>query len=348
MQTWALFVDSYRLLVSRKLFWITFALSGVALLVFASLGFDDEGWFVLFGAFSQEDPVLRAGSPFAAQLYLGIYSYLIIGFWFTWIATILALISTTSIFVDFMADGAIDMVVSRPISRVKVFLVKYTGSLLFVFLQIAFFTFFVVLCIRWRLGDWHFQILYAIPLVLLFYSYLYSVNVLLAMLTRSSLASLLLTLLFWLCLWGVQTAERFTTEFRVMAEVIAEMDEQNEKDVLGPEVPNTIASSVDWDFWNRVALTFQFVLPKNKETLDLIDRYTLRESERGVADALKNKPAEKGGMFGPPPGDARVFAQRVQEEYDDRSLWYILGTSLAFEAIVLGLAMWLFVRRDFG
>jgi hypothetical protein len=37
----------------------------------------------------------------------------------------------------------------------------------------------------------------------------------------------------------------------------------------------------------------------------------------------------------------------MQEHYDSVSAWYILGTSLAFEAVVLGFACFLFYRRDF-
>ena len=38
---------------------------------------------------------------------------------------------------------------------------------------------------------------------------------------------------------------------------------------------------------------------------------------------------------------------KAQEEIRDRPLWWVLGTSLAFEFVVLGVASWIFVRRDF-
>jgi hypothetical protein len=37
----------------------------------------------------------------------------------------------------------------------------------------------------------------------------------------------------------------------------------------------------------------------------------------------------------------------VQEQIKDRPVWWVVGTSLAFEAVVLGIACWVFCRRDF-
>jgi hypothetical protein len=31
----------------------------------------------------------------------------------------------------------------------------------------------------------------------------------------------------------------------------------------------------------------------------------------------------------------------------DRSLWWVVGTSLLFEAFILGIGAWIFSRRDF-
>jgi hypothetical protein len=37
----------------------------------------------------------------------------------------------------------------------------------------------------------------------------------------------------------------------------------------------------------------------------------------------------------------------VIEKTRERSVWWVLGTSLLFEAVVLGMACFIFVRRDF-
>jgi hypothetical protein len=39
--------------------------------------------------------------------------------------------------------------------------------------------------------------------------------------------------------------------------------------------------------------------------------------------------------------------QQVEEEIGVRDLPWIAGTSLGFEAVILGMAAWVFCRRDF-
>jgi hypothetical protein len=39
--------------------------------------------------------------------------------------------------------------------------------------------------------------------------------------------------------------------------------------------------------------------------------------------------------------------RRLVEDYGERSLWYVIGTSMLFEAVVVSIALWLFRRRDF-
>jgi len=46
------------------------------------------------------------------------------------------------------------------------------------------------------------------------------------------------------------------------------------------------------------------------------------------------------------PGDPEVAAQ-VQEEINARAAVGLIGSSLAFEAVVLVVAAWVFVRRDY-
>jgi hypothetical protein len=51
------------------------------------------------------------------------------------------------------------------------------------------------------------------------------------------------------------------------------------------------------------------------------------------------------------PEDVRVDEGKVGRTLEAtmraRSEWWIVGTSLAFEGVVLGLAAWIFCRRDF-
>ena len=50
----ALLLDAYRELSSKKLFWITLCISGMVVLSYASIGFNEQGMTMLFG-FKQID-----------------------------------------------------------------------------------------------------------------------------------------------------------------------------------------------------------------------------------------------------------------------------------------------------
>jgi len=376
MQVWALLVDSYRLLLQRKLFWITLVISFVVVVIYGSIGFNDKGVSLFFGLTTWEEPNLAKGQPFAKVFYMTIFSVLIVGGWLTWIATILALISTTTIFTDFMSVGSVDMVLAKPIGRIKIFFAKYLGSLLFVLLQVALFCVGIFFCVALRLGEWDFKIFIAIPLVLVFYSYLYSFNVLMAMLTRSAIAAFLITILFWFMLWAIQVSEGQLLQFRTRSEFEVEMitervkmhdkslelmktngsgptrigEVKKQRDSANEEL-ETAQGNLDQILqYHKASRWLLAVLPKNKETLGLLDRWLAKEDELTFIDLMFSLGNNKRG-----PAAAqdkrrdREFQKlkRMEESYQERTPWFIIGTSLAFEAVVLGLACFIFVRRDF-
>ena len=45
----ALFIDAYRQLNAKKLFWITLAISGIVVAFYASIGVNDSGMTMFFG-----------------------------------------------------------------------------------------------------------------------------------------------------------------------------------------------------------------------------------------------------------------------------------------------------------
>ncbi len=373
----AMLVDSYRQLNSRRLFWIILGLSALIVLYFASIGFDENGMSMFFGLWSIDNPVLTRDSIVSKILYRSIFSTFIVGFWLAWIATILALISTTTIFPDFIADGAIDLVLSKPISRVRLFAMKYLASLLFVLLQVGVFCVGIFFCMGLRLGDWEWKIFAAIPLVVLFYSYLFSVNVLVGVWTRSAMAALLATLLFWFSLFATNATEAMLNQFRTNHAVqIEELDESIDRiessltqvttghpdaDASGTarlrvqlETMKTQraekADVVDrLDVWHGPTRSVQALMPKTSDTIALLDRWLRRDTDVNILDIMRGT-ATLDPAGNPVARDAtrpREVERRLEEDYASKSTWYITGSSLAFEAVVLALACFVFVRRDY-
>jgi hypothetical protein len=101
--------------------------------------------------------------------------------------------------------------------------------------------------------------------------------------------------------------------------------------------------------------------PKTSETIGLLNRWllspeALRPSTRmtdGEDEPAPPKPTTRGkGLFGRrnDRADRRARADdaaELQQELNERPVWWVVGTSLGFEAIVLGLAAWIFCRRDY-
>jgi hypothetical protein len=212
IQTLALLLDAYRELNSKKLFWITLMLSGLVVAAFAGIGVGDHGMSVFF--WEIPIPGINRNVIPPDTFYKLAFVKFGIGFWLAWIATVLALVSTAPIFPDFLAGGAIELVLSKPIGRVRLFFTKYLAGLLFVTLQVGVFTVACFLVIGLRGKVWDPRLFLAIPIVVCFFSYLFSICALLGMTTRSTIASLLGTLLVWFFIFMLNSADAITLTFR--------------------------------------------------------------------------------------------------------------------------------------
>lgn len=168
-QTLALLLDAYRELNSKKLFWFTLAISCLIALAFAAIGIDENGLSLLWweigdiGGFVNSDIIPKD------QFYKMMFANFGVGFWLGWIATILALVSTSGMIPDFIAGGAVELTLSKPVGRVRLFLTKWAVGLLFVALQVAVFTLACFLIIGIRGGSWTPRVFLAIPIVVLFF-----------------------------------------------------------------------------------------------------------------------------------------------------------------------------------
>lgn len=370
-QTWALLVDSYRELNYKKLFWITLILSVLVVVAFAAAGINEKGVTILHWEF--ETPFLNTVVMSKETFYKTYLVQLGVSVWLGWIATGLALISTASIFPDFLTSGAVDLWLSRPISRVRLFVTKYCFGLLFVTLQVGAFALTAFLVIGIRAGAWEPAIFLAVPLVVCFFSYLYAFCVLFGVLTRSTIAALLLTLLVWFGFFLVNSTETTLMAVRTMQQVHAEGVEKRlkkrEDDAakageesrpervaqLQQELADTrsVVDKLDW--WHGWSYHAKTVLPKTDETKELLSRSLVSLAdlpeipELPVFDEPMEGPRDPAARrnFEQRMAEQRIAERRIQTELRERSIWWVLGTSLLFEAAVVGLAAAIFCRRDF-
>jgi len=383
-QTLAILLAAYRELNARKLFWITMGINVLVVALFASLGINKSGVTLLHWQFQNEFFNSDVVSP--ELFYKWQFVAWGIPWWLSWIATILGLVTTAGMIPDLVTAGAVDTLLSKPIGRVRLFLTKYVSGLLFVALQVLVFSTGCFLVMWIRGGTVEPRLFLAVPIVVLFFSYLFAVCALIGMVTRSTMAALLLTILFWFVVFLANTADELLLAQRegtiVRVEDLSENVERQilfadrrleqferegtpildaeDREIVGTEarreaVNPSLATARSrlaeaeegvqtWTKWSRLSMTAKSTLPKTEETIGLLRRYLIspEDDKRLSADDSGREVPEEA----PALADPRV-QERVSAAKRGRTETWVVGTSVAFELIILGLCCLIFVRRDF-
>ncbi len=354
MQTLAIFVGAYRELSARRLFWLALVISVLVVGLFACLGINESG--ITFIGWSFESPLFNTTTTSPETFYKLLFVNLGVDWWLGVFATLLALVTTCGIIPDLVAPGSVDLLLAKPISRTRLFLTKYCTGLLFAALQVMVFTGATFFVIGIRGGAWEWSLFVAVPIVTFFYSLLFSICALVGILTRSSVASLILTLLAWTVLFTVNVAETISNggrlaiqmEIKEIEERLADTDttiDEDEREELQSDLASTIENQPDWErvhFWFYGIKTF---LPKTTDTLGLLNRWMLDSASMPVRDEDTASEAQKA--FAPKRVPRREFLEVIRAAQRSHSIWWVLGTSILFEGVVLSIATAVFVRRDY-
>lgn len=326
MQFWTIIADSFRETRDKKLFWVLLGLSTLIAVALACVGFDENGLSFFFGLVKQPSAQLRAGSPAAAALMAAVVSNFLIKIYIGWLGVILCLIGTAGMFPALMEPGAIELVVSKPISRAEIFAAKYAGGLIFVFVQVTYFALLTLLVLRYQLGLWLWPYLYAIPLLVLLFSYLYSVGVLAAVWSRSALTALVVAMVFWFMAFSARATEDVYSSFRYEEAFRAGQTEVD----------------LSWEGRNafgRIAYVLSYVFPKTGDI-----PYILRREMRGAdtETMLRLLKVDEAGLT-----DQPAALQYEHDRVESLDAGFSIGSSLIFEGVVLLFAWWRFSRKDF-
>src|SRR5262249_44586523 len=113
-----------------------------------------------------------------------------------------ALLWTAGLLPEFFQPSSAMVLPAKPLSRGALLLGKYLGVVLFVTFQAAIFFGCTWLALGLRTGYWMPEYLTGVPLLGLHFAVVYSFSVLLAVCTRSTVACVFGTILFWLVCFG--------------------------------------------------------------------------------------------------------------------------------------------------
>jgi len=351
IQTWAMIVSDYRQLKARWLFWVGLALNVLVILVIAAVGIDETGVTVL--GIGLPFPTISSKLFPPDQFYKMMIESLGVRIWLGWLSTILALLSTASMFPD-LASGGVDTMLSKPIGRMRLFLTVFMCGLLFTCLQVFAFSVMAFLMLGLRAGAWEPGLLVAVPLLAALFSYLFCVQAVVGFITRSPVASVLVTLLFWILVFVVDLGESITLFQRTSSRIECELAEARLSVMKGEGGQETAQGLLDeaearlerWALANDVALGIKTCLPKTAETAQLTRRALAITAGIGD-DSEEEMQVDDAGILKRTRANRRRVEAEVQKELDKRTVGWVVGTSLAFEAVVLGLGVWYFRRRDF-
>jgi ABC-type transport system involved in multi-copper enzyme maturation permease subunit len=116
---------------------------------------------------------------------------------------LLALVWSAGFVPTFLEPQAASVLLSKPIARWQLLLGKYLGVLTFVGSQVLLFVGLTWFALGLRTGVWDVSYWWCVPLLLLQFAIFYSFSLLLGVLTRSTVACVFGSLLFWLVAWGI-------------------------------------------------------------------------------------------------------------------------------------------------
>ncbi|MSR57274.1 MAG: ABC transporter permease [Planctomycetaceae bacterium] len=108
-----------------------------------------------------------------------------------------AILVTSSIIPQTYEPGAIDLLLSKPVSRSLLFLTKFAGGCAFIALIAAQFIVGLWLIMGLRFEMWNGRILLCIPIFLFLFAIYYSVSALAGVVWRNAIVSVVVSILFW-------------------------------------------------------------------------------------------------------------------------------------------------------
>jgi ABC-2 family transporter protein len=118
-----------------------------------------------------------------------------------------AILVTAPIIPHTFEAGAIDLLLSKPISRPLLFLTKFAGGCAFILLNAAYFIVGLWLIVGLRFDIWSARLLLSIPIFLFLFAIYYAVSSAAGVFWRNAVVSIVVTILFWAACFVVGTTK---------------------------------------------------------------------------------------------------------------------------------------------
>lgn len=269
----ALFLDAIYQVLDNWVFRILVVLCGVVVLATFAVGFREDEIVLLFG--------LRRWPYDGIATFLGMAEIgeaqtriidLVVSTIFGQLAGnfgVIFCIAATAFFVPRMIEkGAADVLFHKPLRRLTFYLHRYFAGLLFVAVLSTLMAVGIYLGLL-LVSGWHDPgILLAAPLLTYIFALVYVVSMLVGVFTRSTVAAILLTTLFFVfngCVHSTWVLVEFSAQYRLGAEGEGPLGEEEE----GANEQEEVDVESTTDSWlialGRILSAVHYVLPKTSD-----------------------------------------------------------------------------------
>jgi len=178
---------TFREALSKKIFLFFFSVSTFVIVVFALL-------FAFISPESLSDGFVSSSTAsFDNSIANGIKIFIVFPLYAG--GLFISIFSVSSFIPSLLEKGNIDLILSKPVSRDQVILGKFFGGIAMVFVNIFYAIFFLWLLIGLKFNVWDASFLLSTFSITLAFSSIYSVIILLGIITRSSMVPMVISYL---------------------------------------------------------------------------------------------------------------------------------------------------------
>jgi ABC-type transport system involved in multi-copper enzyme maturation permease subunit len=291
----ALIRETFRQALAARTFWLMLSVSAVCIVFCLGIGIDEgpplqrPGEIELVGR--DDQPLTGPNArPNRMSMAFGLVrveiprdGFAAVGFiqslLAVWVAgtigTLVTLIWTAGFLPSFLQPSAAAVMLAKPVPRWVLLTGKCTGVLVFVAFQMIVFFVGTWLALGLRTGIMPPEYLLAIPILLVHFAVIYSFSALIAVLTRSTAASIFGALVFWFCCYAMNYGRNAVVAMPY----------------LDPEVPfaPALQHTAEAGYW---------ILPKPGDMVVLLDETVKANQHFSVVPQVYRVAMDHGQFYG--------------------------------------------------
>jgi ABC-type transport system involved in multi-copper enzyme maturation permease subunit len=164
-----------------------------------------------------------------------------------------AILVTASIIPQTFEAGAIDLLLSKPISRFWLYVTKFVGGCAFTFINAAYVIGGLWLIVGLRYGIWSGRLLWCIPLFMFLFAIYYSVSALAGVVWKNAIVCVVITIVFWIACFTVGVSKNVVETVFLNARRLVRIEQAGDALVAADERGQLLLWQASTDSWQPIA-----------------------------------------------------------------------------------------------